>query len=163
VIVDGVDQATQATGFVWSEPFTSRLERTVETATGLLIEASHDGYSRLKEPVRHIRSILGDQDGSWLISDLFQGNGQHTFELNFHFHPEVSLEEHGDSWLAERNGHIIKVELANNKFYLHQGEENPPLGWFSPNYGLKISSPVLQFERSGTPGEVSFETRITLV
>ncbi len=163
VCVDGVDQAVQLTGFVWGEPFSGRLEHTIETETGLLIKASHDGYSRLDEPVRHVRSILNFPDGSWEITDNFQGRGQHSFELNFHFHPEVSLTEQGGAWLAERNGRSIRLELANGGFQLHRGEEEPPLGWFSSAYNLKVPSPVLRAIRNGATAEVRFDTRITIL
>lgn len=163
VCIDGVDQAVQLTGFVWGEPFSGRLEHTVETETGLLIEASHDGYSRLDEPVQHIRSILNAPDGSWEITDHFQGSGQHSFELNFHLHPEVRLTEQGSTWLAERNGQSIRLELANGGFQLRRGEEEPPLGWFSSAYNLKVPSPTLQAIRNGAPADVRFETRILTV
>ena len=163
VTIDGLDQATQLTNFIWGDPFTGRLERIHEASTGLLIEASHDGYSRLAEPVRHIRSMLNTQDGSWLITDRFEGSGSHTFELNFHFHPEVTVTRQERGWLAELNGHNISVELAHGDFLFHRGEEDPPLGWFSPEYNLKVASTVLQAIRIGTPAEVRFETWITPV
>jgi hypothetical protein len=163
VVIDGLDQATQMNGFIWEEPFSGRLERAVETAAGMLIEASHDGYSRLKEPVLHIRSIQCAPNGAWVITDLFQGIGQHTFELNFHFHPEIIMKEQEIGWLAERNGHRIRVELSNGGFHLCRGKEGPLIGWFSPAYNLKVPSPVLQAVRNGTPAEVIFETRISIV
>jgi hypothetical protein len=162
VTIDGVDQATQLTGFIWGDPFTGRLERVVETKTSLLVEASHDGYSRLMDPVRHIRSIRSNPDGSWVIMDFFQCSGQHTFELNYHFHPEVTLTEQESCWLVERNGHCIRVELASGGFKLLRGEEEPPMGWYSSAYNLKVPSPVLQAVRNGVAEEVRFETRITV-
>jgi hypothetical protein len=161
VTVDGLDQAVQLTGFVWGEPFSGQRERTVETETGLLVEASHDGYSKLDKPVRHTRSILTCSDGSWLITDHFQGGGQHSFELNFHLHPGVTLTEQAGGWLVERDGRGIRVELAQGVFHLRRGEEDPPLGWFSSGYNLKVPSPVLQAVQNGAPAEVRFETRIT--
>lgn len=163
VVIDGVDQATQVTSFVWGDPFSGHLERTADRTTGLLIEASHDGYCRLAQPVRHFRSILNKQDGSLLITDYFQGVGQHTFELNFHFNPEVKLTKHEGDWLAERNGHGMRIELTSGELHLLRGEEDPPLGWFSPAYNVKVPSPVLQIVRSGESAEVRFETRITII
>jgi hypothetical protein len=161
VTVDGVDQARQLTGFVWGNPCAGRLEQIVEMEWGLLIEASHDGYDRLENPVRHIRSILNGQDGSCQITDYFRGSGSHSFELNYHFHPEVTLTEKDGGWMAERNGNRIRIELEKGRFHLHQGEENPPLGWYSQAYNLKVPSPVLQVVRNGAPTEVTFVTKIT--
>ena len=161
VTVDGLDQATQLTGFVWGEPFNGSLKQTVESESGLLVEASHDGYSRMDEPVRHSRSILNAPDGSWVITDLFQGIGLHSYELNFHFHPEVALTEEAGGWLAERDGRSLRIELTDDRFQLRRGDEEPPLGWFSSAYNLKLPSPILQAIRIGATAEVRFETRIT--
>lgn len=163
VLIDSLDQATQLSGFVWGEPFSCRLERVVETGRHLLIEASHDGYTRLDEPVRHTRSILADTDGSCLITDTFQGSGLHNFELNFHFHPEVLLAEQAGGWLAKRDGHGIRFELASGSFLVHRGEEDPPLGWFSPTYNMMVPSQVLQASWKGEPAGARFETRITIM
>jgi len=163
VVVDGLDQAVQVNGFVWDEPFSGRLERTDLTEAGLVIEASHDGYVRLDNPVRHVRSIRNAPDGSWLITDLFQGTGLHTFELNFHFHPEVALSEQDGGWLAERSGHRLRIELQNGSFSCHQGEESPPLGWYSPAYNEKVPAPVLQACRTGEAGQTQFVTLISFV
>ncbi|MFZ4856707.1 MAG: alginate lyase family protein [Desulfuromonadaceae bacterium] len=160
VTIDGVDQATQLTSFVWGNPYNCQLEQAVETAGGLLVEASHDGYARLKNRVRHIRSILNAPDGTWQITDHFQGSGQHCFELNFHLHPEVTLSEVDGGWLAERNGHRIRFELESGRFQLRQGEDEPPLGWFSQGYNQKVQSPLLQAVRNGSPTEMAFITRI---
>jgi hypothetical protein len=162
VCIDGVDQATQLTGFVWDGAFSGHLKRASEASNSLLLEASHDGYSRLDVPVCHIRSILHDPDGSWVIKDRFQGSGRHNFELNFHFHPEVSLTELGSGWMAERNGLRLQIELLHGRFLLRRGEEEPPLGWFSPAYNVRLPSPVLQVNRFGASEEMVFETRITV-
>jgi hypothetical protein len=158
-----LDQATQLTGFVWGEPFNCYLERAIESENFLLLQASHDGYSRLDEPVRHFRSILNAPDGSWVITDTFQGNGRHNYELNYHFHPEVTLTEQAGGWLAQRNGRSLRVELAGGSFQLRRGEEEPPLGWFSSAYNLKIASPLLHARKNGTSEEVRFETRISIL
>jgi len=161
VTVDGMDQATQLTGFVWGDPYNCQLEQVVETAGGLLIEASHDGYARHKNPLRHIRSILNAPDGSWQITDHFQGSGQHRFELNFHFHPDATFSEEDGGWLVERKGYRIRVELEMGSFQLFRGEEEPPLGWYSQAYNRKVPSPVLQAVREGASSEVTFITKIT--
>ncbi len=161
VTIDGVDQATQLTGFVWGDPCTGHLEKIVDMEYGQLVEASHDGYDRLDKPVRHIRSILNTPGGSWQITDQFVGCGVHSFELNYHFHPEVILTKKNEGWIAERHGHRIRFELEMGRFQLHQGEEEPPLGWYSQAYNLKVPSPVLQVVRSGVPTEIKFVTIIT--
>lgn len=163
VTVDGIDQATQLTGFVWGDPFTSRLVHGAQVLNERMIAASHDGYARLKEPLRHFRSVRLSPDSSWLIIDHFQGDGRHSFELNFHIHPDVSAVEEGQGWVLQRDGHAILIELQQGAFQLRRGEETPPLGWFSSAYNVKIPAPVLQLVQSGTATEVRFETRISMI
>jgi uncharacterized heparinase superfamily protein len=163
VTIDNCDQAIQDTGFIWSKPYAAILKHHEEVSGALHLEAGHDGYCRLSKPVHHIRSILNDPDDYWLIADYFQGKGQHIFELNFHFHPEVALTEMTGGWLAERDGRSIRIELTNGDFNLRRGEEEPPLGWYSPAYNVKMPTTVLQAVRTGLPAEVRFETRISIV
>lgn len=162
VTIDGRDQAEQLTGFVWGSPFHGRLEQVEETSAGLQVEASHDGYLRLGQPVRHIRSISFPSDGTCIITDRFSGRGEHEFELNFHLHPEVTVAPRGGGWLAERNGRRLGIELEGGNFRLRSGEEAPPLGWFSQAYNRKVPAPALQASRFGEAGMVSYVTRITI-
>jgi hypothetical protein len=98
-----------------------------------------------------------------VITDTFLGDGRHHFELNYHFHPDVTVMEQESCWLVERKGLSIRVELAGGGFKLLRGEEEPPMGWYSSAYNLKAPSPVLQAVRNGVSEEVRFETRITVL
>jgi hypothetical protein len=66
---------------------TSKLDRIV---------AEHSGYLRLPLPVTHRRKIDFYRDERyWLIEDEFFGEGEHEFEVRFHFAPglEVTIED----------------------------------------------------------------------
>jgi len=163
ITVDRQDQAVQETGFIWSRPYAATLVRHGMTATGIFLEGTHDGYLRLEGAVRHFRRVECNDDGRVEITDHFLGSGQHTFELNFHLHPDAMVLEQERLWMVERDGRSIRIELKHGGFQLRRGEENPPLGWFSPGYDEKAPSPVLQAVRSGAPTEVRFETLITVI
>jgi uncharacterized heparinase superfamily protein len=161
VAIDGVDQAVQETGFIWSRPFTTTLTRTEETERGLLLEAVNDGYERLKQPVKHRRTILVADDTNILIKDSFLGKGIHDYELNFHLHPDVVTEERDGWWRLQRGESRISMTLLGvDKFTSVCGQEAPILGWYSPAYGIKQKSTVLQVRKSGPPADVSFLTAI---
>jgi hypothetical protein len=163
VTVSGLDQAEQLTEFVWGEPFTGTLEGRQEQGDQLCIQACHTGYERLAGQVRHARSISWSGAGLIEISDCFSGCELQTFELNFHFHPGVTMARDGRGWLAQRAGQNVHFELLKGEFELHRGEVNPPLGWFSPEYGLKAPTHVLQARVHDFPVNALFETRIRLL
>ena len=54
------------------------------------IVAEHYGYQRLKNPVIHRRTVTFD-NASWLIEDEFLGDGEHEFEVRFHFAPGLQV------------------------------------------------------------------------
>ena len=61
-----------------------------------VITASHDGYSRLKEPIIHIRTIKYDKlIKKWEIEDELTGTGTHLFEWFFHFDVNIDFKIEG--------------------------------------------------------------------
>ncbi len=58
-----------------------------------IISSEHTGYMRLKNPVKHKRTILFDKDKeSWEITDELTGVEEHLFEVMFHFAPGINFE-----------------------------------------------------------------------
>lgn len=161
VTVDGLDQAEQETGFIWSKPYKAKLIQAEKNQDGLVLLGYHDGYRRLKRPVWHYRSIFFFDESLFLIRDTFAGAGVHDFEVNFHLHPDAAVSSADDWWVAEQGRESIYIKLlAGGAFSLIKGEENPPRGWFSPAYGLKMESGVLSCRGRGEPRSISFLTAI---
>lgn len=162
VTIDGLDQAVQETGFIWSKPFTTDLVRSEVTDQWILLQAVHNGYVRLKQPVKHKRTILVADEGYLLVKDTFSGKGTHVYELNFHLHPDATVEE-DDGWWRVRKGEcsLVMRLLRDINFTYVCGQESPPLGWYSPAYGIKQKCGVLQARDNGRPGEVAFVTAIS--
>jgi hypothetical protein len=160
VTIDGLDQAVQETGFIWSRPFRTELVRNAPSAEGHGLTASHDGYCRLKRPVRHQRTILFFDGINFLVKDTFSGPGEHNFELNYHLHPDARAEQ-GTAWWQITNGNdsVFLLSLSGD-FVCGKGERNPLFGWYSPAYGVKVESSVLRIEKRGLPGEITFVTVI---
>lgn len=164
VTVDGLDQAVQETGFIWSKPFVAELVRRDETEQGVLLEAIHNGYERLKQPVRHKRIILFVNEDLLLLQDTFSGQGIHEYELNFHLHPGASTALHDGWWhLQKGNSHLDICLLGADELISVCGQESPVVGWYSPEYGLKEKSVVLQARKNGCPDDVTFVTAISLI
>ena len=161
VTIDGLDQAVQETGFIWSRPYQATLLAAGETSQGIFLSAVHDGYARLPQPVWHQRRIFYSDGAMLLIHDTFQGEGFHTFELNYHCHPEALVKEHHAGWEISRGEVAIFIRFETpGKVCLINGDENPPFGWFSERYGYKTPCPVLSCRWQGEPSDISFLTAI---
>ncbi|MGI6657062.1 MAG: alginate lyase family protein [Desulfobulbus sp.] len=162
ITVDGLDQAIQETGFIWSAPYHASLVscRAGEDNEVRLV-AVHDGYTRLPQPVEHRRSLLWSPDGWLVVKDSFTGHGQHDYELNWHLHPDISLIEENGWWSARRGEARLAICLLTGPSLCSIcGQEEPVLGWYAPAYGVKQPCTVLQSRQTGPPETVSFVTAL---
>ncbi len=141
VTVDDRNQMEQVGRFLWLPwPCGQTLYCSAST-TGFLTywEGEHDGYRRLKAPVRHRRGILRLDDGWWVVFDRLQSAGEHTYCLHWLF-PDVPY-----NWDVE-DGHLAldftsfayHVWLAAGptepSYSLVRGDERSPRGWRSSYY-----------------------------
>jgi len=164
VTVDGLDQAVQETGFIWSRPYKAKLLKREEINGGFFLQADHDGYMRMKNPVRHFRSVIYFDKSNFIIKDTFSGEGVHAFELNYHTHPDSEITFENNAWWKIKHQKVaIYVRLLDgNNFIVTKGQKEPIFGWYSPAYGVKRESNVLSCTVKGTPTEVSFITAICI-
>jgi hypothetical protein len=162
VSIDGMDQAVQETEFTWSKPYRVSPITYSREGNKLLLAAEHNGYARFKEPVWHKRTILFFDNSIIVIKDSFPGKGLHTFELNYHLHPDAVVKEHKGWWHITIDQHTIFMTLLNEEsFSFAKGQVNPILGWYSPSYGSKQKCGVLQGIKSGAATASQFITAIS--
>ena len=160
VTIDNKDQAVQETSFIWSNAYSGQIDAFVENEQLLFWSASHDGYTRQHNPVRHHRSILFEKDRHLLIRDYFQGSGEHHFQINYHLHPNVTVQNDG-KWLRLSHGEtFLFLRIREGEFLIKRGLSNPILGWYSEHYGKKQPTTILTFSKTGRPEGVNFTTAI---
>ena len=106
-----------------------------------LVTAVHNGYSRLKEPVLHERTIIFDKiNEKWVIKDMITGEGYHIYEWFFHF--EIGID-------FKINGNIVETTCEDDKNITLIFEPNPRLilrkdkSFVSKSYGIKEDGFVL--------------------
>ena len=106
-----------------------------------LVTAVHNGYTRLKEPVLHERTIIFDKiNEKWVIKDMITGEGYHTYEWFFHF--EIGID-------FKINGYIVETKCEDDKNITLIFEPNPRLNlrkdksFVSKSYGIKEDGFVL--------------------
>jgi hypothetical protein len=162
VTIDGLDQAVQETGFIWSRPYSVDGYAVHETASGVDVQARHNGYSRIQHPVWHKRAISIGHN-RYTIVDTFEGSGVHDYELNFHLHPDAVAFSNGSGWVIDNSHVTCTIALKDgSEFRQSMGKTDPILGWFSPAYGVKRETTVLSCRKRGRPEGVSFLTEITV-
>lgn len=156
VRIDGLDQSVMGGNFMWLEKATvTMLDRDSH-----LIRARHDGYARLEPPAYHERTVsLSEERRELVIEDVIVGDGKHSVELFFHFHPDCTLEQVGGGYRVV-NGDVelqCLLDPSLPSVQVYRGSLQPVAGWYSTGYDRKIPSPTL-VARGEIQGGARFRT-----
>jgi hypothetical protein len=146
VTVDGAPQARPKGPFAWHSRPTAVLREWTSAADFDRVDAWHDAYQDLADPVRHRRRVLFVKKRYWVILDDLTGQAEHDVALRFQFAarpvqagPGTWVAAHGRRgeglWLAPFSTSPITLDLR-------EGATNPPEGWVSPHYGRKHPAPI---------------------
>lgn len=140
--VDGLSSSEPATAFSWKTRASSKRESWITTDRFDYFSGSHDGYERLAEPVTHNRSILFVKNDYWIIRDLAETTGDHSYALNFHFDPNVKTAV-GDlgKWVGGDDHRIYT--FGDNGVW--EAKES----WISKNHGNRSNAPFMRFVSRG--------------
>ena len=133
----------------WSTGAGVRVHNVIIKKVLDFIDAEHNGYQRLEQPVLHRRKVLYVKRKCYLVQDVFIGKGYQDVELNYHFSPFVSIEQSGKVEMTVRKGGKIigalEIIAPSNSFKsrIYYGSNKPIRGWYSDGYGHKRPSPTL--------------------
>lgn len=163
ISIDGQDQARQVTGFIWDKPYWIQSSSDRPNDGSIRLTACHNGYTRLREPVHHSRTLFipGDFMGV-VVQDEFSGKGNHTFDIHYHLHPDVEVTgPDKDGWYTLRNHEErIFINVCQVDLKMIAGGTEPVLGWYSPAYGVLERTPVLHGRLSRSVEQAQFTTLI---
>jgi hypothetical protein len=153
VTVDGLDQADVLGTFKWVNPVRTEL---IDWSTSSQLDqaaAVHDGYQRLRRPVRHRREVLFVRPDYWVVVDRIEGRGPHRVTRHFHFPPQVEITQRDDATFdavsrptldglrflfpPERSGASAHVRISE--------------GLWSRSYGCWEDAACLVVETAGEP------------
>jgi hypothetical protein len=155
--VHGVDQAVPDEPFSWTDIPTTRSENWVAGKTFTYFAGSHNGYSRLTDPVTHRRCLLRVNGTLGLVRDVALGCAEHDLEIRWHFAHDVSLREADATELvasrldatAEPSLYLIVPEQTAWKTEITRS-------LLSPAYGRLQPAPVARCEaRVKLPTEIA--------
>ncbi|MER5888835.1 alginate lyase family protein [Streptomyces sp. NPDC001941] len=143
--LDGTDQSVSGGPFLWTRHARTRVLKAEATGGGTLRWcAEHDGY----QPSVHRRRVdLDPETRELLIVDEVTGPRRDA-RLVFHLGPAVSAELTGNRaelrWSADGEDRSAVLDLPGElDWRAHRGEEDPPLGWYSPGFGRRRPATVL--------------------
>src|SRR5690606_16468329 len=114
--------------FLWLEKAEARLERFESTEDHDEIAASHDGYERLPDPVRHERRVrFCKRTDVFEIVDRLVCRGDHVVERYWHFAETCRVALDGNSAVSD-DGHVrlrIDVDDPDAEAALLHGSTDP--------------------------------------
>jgi hypothetical protein len=108
------------------------------------LSAGHSGYCRLKDPVKHLRTVLfGKERAVWNISDRLSGAGKHLVEWHFHFDDGIDFEVKGEeiNTICPDGNNISMTFKGINDLKLRKEDAH-----ISKSYGVKTGAKVLVIE-----------------
>lgn len=161
VRIDGLDQSVSGGRFLWLKKARAAIERMPQSPHEFDFRGSHDGYERLGDPVRHLRSVRFDAASATLtVRDEIAARKAHQVELFWHFAPglDTRLNSSGLHVRGKRFALQMHAQGADLKLELVRGNENPPLGWYSRRYESRQPCDVLKISTisSAVPVECKF-------
>ncbi len=155
--VGGVDQSLAGGTHLWTGHARAELEAADGLDGGPVAEwrAVHHGYGRLSPPVVHRRSVRLDRRARRLVVEDRLEGGSHHCRLAFHLGSDVACTlEDGSAVLRWQDGHgrqgatlTLPAELAWQRL---EGQTDPPAGWYSPAFGVRV--PAVTLMGSGRVG-----------
>jgi hypothetical protein len=166
LMIDDQDQSELQGAFLWGRRAQSRLEEWRVNGDETLICGSHDGYTRLADPVLHRRTVrLKGAEGEIEILDELDCRHSHRLAILFQFSEYCSLEPVAQAVyrvVVEGLDRTLTFSFAETlEPSLYCGSESPKAGWVSRGYHRKTPAPQLVL-RGEISGAARFCTRITL-
>lgn len=145
-MIDDLDQSLYGGSFLWLSDIVTTMHHFSDDGVNVVVEASHDGYMRLSDPVRHTRKVTFNRNTlDILIEDNFDCAKTHRCKLHWHFSPECEVRKKGERWVAERGSNRLEIEIGPVDFEVSvtKGNEKEPLGWISRRFYERQPTQVL--------------------
>ena len=154
VRVDGRDQTDPAGPFQWRARPAAQLRAWRSGPDLDVVDAVHDAYLGLPQPVLHRRRVFFVKPDYWVIvddlsvdslsasADAGSAQAKHSVEVRFQFAPlQVELSDEGTARVETTAGHTLWV-IPFASAAIGAGIE---AGWVSPDYGQRQPAPALVY------------------
>jgi hypothetical protein len=143
VCVDDVDQSVGGGPFLWRRHALTTVH-SVDLDHGV-IDAEHDGYRRLDDPVVHRRWLLAPpNDGTAAVIDLIDGQSMHDVRVSWPLHPDLGVMPTRDGHLISRDDlPVLQLSYAGTgpiDIESVRADEESHLGWWSDRLEARTPS-----------------------
>ena len=165
--VDGEDQSIAAGNFLWLQHAQVRVESFESSADSVRMVASHNGYERLEDPVRHRRTWIYDRRLRKLrVTDDVLCRRAHRLEWFWHFAPGCGVSVDANTLVARREGVTLTLTWPSAlTARLVSASEHPPLGWYSSTLDRKqpaITAVIEVPAVAGTSSQSSLDFELSI-
>jgi hypothetical protein len=147
VMIDGHSQCETTGPFRWRWRPQVLLREWRSNRDLDFLDAEHDAYCNLEDPVVHRRRVLFAKPRYWMVIDDLVGKSRHRIDLIFQFAPmRVTLGP--GCWTRARtlSGAVLWIgsfASTNLTPALRSGDREPMHGWIAPDYGQREAAPAL--------------------
>src|ERR1700730_5544709 len=159
--VDGLDQSIADEPFSWKALPTTIAETWITGKSFTYFVGSHNGYSRLPDPVTHRRYVLKIAGDLWLVRDVALGHAEHVVEARWHFARDLELQAIAagrveiSSRTSSESGDAALTMMVPEDTVWHTATEVTRTV-ISPAYGALEPAPLLKrHARVGLPAELA--------
>jgi hypothetical protein len=147
VMIDGRSQCEPAGPFRWRRRPQVLLREWRSNPELDFLDAEHDAFCNLSDPVVHRRRVLFIKPNYWILIDDLVGSSRHRIDLIFQFAPmRVTLGPHGWTRARAHSGAVLwlgSFGSTNLEPLLRSGDREPIRGWIAPDYGQREPAPAL--------------------
>jgi hypothetical protein len=155
VRMDGQDQAQSAGPFRWHQRPRARLRTWQSDVDRDVLDADHDAYQHLADPVTCRRRVIFVKPDYWIVVDDLDGAASHQVEVGFQFAPTMQVTVGPESWVRAQTpgGRVLwMLSLASSRVQtsLECGALDPIRGWASSDYGQRQPAPRLSYASHAT-------------
>lgn len=153
ITVDQLDQMEKFSRFIWVN-WSQGSVSAFEEKDGLkYCQGQHDGYSRLKDPVVHKRTVLLIGDQNWFVIDHVSGLAEHEFKLNWLLDKQFYQLNKAENLLQLQHKKQILIAQFGllgefTPIDILSADEASTRGWVSHYYGHKEPAMSVQLTRN---------------
>ncbi len=148
VTINGVNQMTKASRFVWFDWTKAKLvmHKSFESGFAKVMQGEHYGYCRKGSNLIHRRAVLSLGGVCWLVIDDVLGTGRHDIRLCWQL-GDVNYKLADNSATLETETGPVNIRILGTaevlKCEVLRGDESKPTGWQSLYYGSRVAAPTL--------------------
>ncbi|NIA07972.1 MAG: heparinase [Actinobacteria bacterium] len=145
ITVDGADQMTRASRFMWFDWTKAKLTAYNSGNGSKLMQGEHYGYRSKGRNLVHRRAVLSQVEDRWIIVDDLLGSGKHELELFWQVcDSNYQLSDNQLTLDTQAGAVSLAVMAGGNEISCKcfRGDDKP-FGWQSLYYGVRSPAPVL--------------------